>query len=160
VQCWEIVKFISFSEQLYYKFSVAAPGYFFPIPDTTCFHPRSRILIFPSRICIKEFLTQKMVSKIQGNMIRFVHPGSGSWLFTHPGSRGQKGTGSRIRICKTVQILFGSGSSTLCMWLFWSLAFVIIPFFANCYANPNFSCFRTRSHLSLLGRPTKTYNLQ
>jgi hypothetical protein len=27
-------------------------------------------------------------------MIRVVHPGSGS--FTHPGSRGQKGTGSRI----------------------------------------------------------------
>ncbi len=30
-----------------------------------------------------------------------VHPGSGSWLFTHPGSRGQKGTGSRIRIRNT-----------------------------------------------------------
>ncbi len=25
-----------------------------------------------------------------GNMIRVVHPGSGSWLFTHPGSRGSK----------------------------------------------------------------------
>ncbi len=24
-------------------------------------------------------------------MIRVVHPGSGSWFFTHPGSRGQKG---------------------------------------------------------------------
>jgi hypothetical protein len=29
-------------------------------------------------------------------MIRVVHPGSG--FFTHPGSRGQNGTGSRIRI--------------------------------------------------------------
>ncbi len=29
-------------------------------------------------------------------MIRFVRPGSGSWFFPHPGSRGQKGTGSRI----------------------------------------------------------------
>ncbi len=29
-------------------------------------------------------------------MIRDVHPGSGYWFFTHPGSRGQKGTGSRI----------------------------------------------------------------
>jgi hypothetical protein len=28
-------------------------------------------------------------------MIQVVHPGSG--LFTHPGSRGQKGTGSRFR---------------------------------------------------------------
>ncbi len=27
-------------------------------------------------------------------MIRVVHPGSGCWLSTHPGSRGQKGTGS------------------------------------------------------------------
>jgi hypothetical protein len=33
-------------------------------------------------------------------MIRVVHPGSGSCFFTHPdpGSRAQKGTGSRIRI--------------------------------------------------------------
>jgi hypothetical protein len=30
-------------------------------------------------------------------MIRDIHPGTGSRFFTHPGSRGQKGTGSRIR---------------------------------------------------------------
>jgi hypothetical protein len=30
-----------------------------------------------------------------------VHPGSGSRIFTHPGSRGKKGTGSRIRIRNT-----------------------------------------------------------
>jgi hypothetical protein len=29
-------------------------------------------------------------------MIRVFQPGSGSLLFTHPGSRGQEGTGSRI----------------------------------------------------------------
>ena len=29
-------------------------------------------------------------------MFRNVHPRSRSWFFTHPGSRGQKGTGSRI----------------------------------------------------------------
>ncbi len=36
-------------------------------------------------------------------MIQIVHPGSGSLLFTFagPGSRGQKGTGSRIRIRNT-----------------------------------------------------------
>ncbi len=34
-------------------------------------------------------------------MIRDVHPGSGSWFFAHSGSRGQKGTGSRIRILNT-----------------------------------------------------------
>ncbi len=28
-------------------------------------------------------------------------PESGTWFFTHPGSRAQKGTGSRIRICNT-----------------------------------------------------------
>ncbi len=31
-----------------------------------------------------------------------VHPWSGSWRFTHPGSRGLKGTGSRIRNTATV----------------------------------------------------------
>ncbi len=35
-------------------------------------------------------------------MIRVVLPGSGSWFFTHPGSWGQKGTGTRIRIRNTV----------------------------------------------------------
>jgi hypothetical protein len=34
-------------------------------------------------------------------MIWDVHPGSGSCFFTHPGSRGQKVTGSRIRIRNT-----------------------------------------------------------
>jgi hypothetical protein len=34
-------------------------------------------------------------------MFRVVHPGSGSLLFTHPGSSGQKGTGFRIRIRNT-----------------------------------------------------------
>ncbi len=39
-------------------------------------------------------------------MIRVVHlgSGSGSWLFTHPGSRGQKGTGFRIRISNTTNL--------------------------------------------------------
>jgi hypothetical protein len=47
-------------------------------------------------------------------MIRVVHPGSGSSFFLpipdpevkkapDPGTRGQKGTGSRIRICNTVE---------------------------------------------------------
>jgi hypothetical protein len=39
-------------------------------------------------------------------MIRVVHPGTGSLLFTHPGSRGPNGTGSRI-------LDSGSGSETL-----------------------------------------------
>ncbi len=34
-------------------------------------------------------------------MIRVVPPGSGSRLFTHPAPRGQKDTGSRIRILNT-----------------------------------------------------------
>jgi hypothetical protein len=39
-----------------------------------------------------------------GNMIRDVHPGSGLWFLPipDPGSSGQKGTGSRIRIRNTV----------------------------------------------------------
>ncbi len=34
-------------------------------------------------------------------MIRVVHPGSRMLTFSHPGSRGQKGTQSRIRIRNT-----------------------------------------------------------
>ncbi len=37
-------------------------------------------------------------------MIQVVHPGSGS-LLTHPGSRGQKGTGSRIRNTSFLPVL-------------------------------------------------------
>ncbi len=55
-------------------------------------------------------LTQKLVCKLWeiSHMTRLVHPGTGSGFFTHsrsgscffahPGSRGQKGTGSQIRI--------------------------------------------------------------
>ncbi len=57
-------------------------------PDQNFFHPGSRI-----RIKVFKYFNQ--------NMIRVVHPASGSWLFTHPGSRGHKGTGSRIRISNT-----------------------------------------------------------
>ncbi len=64
------------------------------IPDPNCLYPGSRILT-------KEFKyfnpkkIKKMVSTLK-NMIRVVHPGSGCWLSTHPWSRGQKGTQSRI----------------------------------------------------------------
>jgi hypothetical protein len=44
-----------------------------------------------------------MVYKALENMIRVVHPGSRIRMLTstHPGSRGQKGIGSRIRIRNT-----------------------------------------------------------
>ncbi len=38
-------------------------------------------------------------------MIRDVNPGSGSWFFTHPGSRGQKSTGSATLIVMKVSLL-------------------------------------------------------
>jgi hypothetical protein len=72
---------------------------FFPsrIPNPNCLHPGSRILI-------KEF---KYFNPKKGKkngfyalktMIRVVHPGSRIRMltFSHPGSRGQKGTQSRI----------------------------------------------------------------
>jgi hypothetical protein len=49
---------------------------FIPDPDPTFFHPGSRIRIFSI-------------------------PDPNPWFFTHPGSRGQKGTGSRIWIRNT-----------------------------------------------------------
>ncbi len=52
-------------------------------------------------------------------MIRVVipdpDPASGSWFFTLPGSRGQKGTGSRIRIRNTGPTESWTGSSTQCL---------------------------------------------
>ncbi len=54
---------------------------FFSSPD-----PGSKF--FPSRIRIKEFkyFNPKNGFWALGNMVRVVHPGSGSWFFTHPGS--------------------------------------------------------------------------
>ncbi len=66
----------------------------------------SRIRFFPCLIRIKElkYFNPKNGFWALGNMIWVVNPGSGSWFFTpHPGSRGQKGIGSRIRIRNTAQ---------------------------------------------------------
>ncbi len=52
----------------------------------------------------KIFFSEGTFTQFFGNMIRVVHPGSGSWFFTHPGSRGTKGTGSRIQRSKRHQI--------------------------------------------------------
>ncbi len=47
-----------------------------------------------NRICIKEF--KYFNPKALGNMIRDGHSGSGSWFFTHPGSRIQGSKRHRI----------------------------------------------------------------
>ncbi len=66
------------------------------IPDPNFFRP-----VPGSASKNLNILTQKKWFQALPNMIRAVHPGSGSWFLTHPGSgsRGQKGTGSRIRLC-------------------------------------------------------------
>ncbi len=109
--------------------SFADPGMFIPnpksriqifsIPDPrswiqifSILDPWSRIQIFSipdpgSRIRIKEFkyFNQKKRFLTSQKFVPGFHPGSGSWLFTHPGSwscipdpepRGQKGTGVLI----------------------------------------------------------------
>ncbi len=59
-------------------------------------------------------------------MIRVVHPGSGSririLIFTHPGSRGQKGTESRIRIRNT-----GNKRNKIVLWYSLMLGTVVKP---------------------------------
>jgi hypothetical protein len=86
-------------------FSVADPGCseFFP----------SRIWIFPipdpgSSTKNLSILTQKIVSKLpeiwSGLFIPHPDAGSGSEFFTHPVFRGQKSTGSRIRIGNTARL--------------------------------------------------------
>jgi hypothetical protein len=70
-----------------------------PIPDPTFFHPGSRI----RPVSILTPNNQKNGFLSSRNMIRVVHPGSRIRMLTFypsripdPGSRGQKGTGSRI----------------------------------------------------------------
>ena len=57
---------------------------------------------------------------------RTFHPGSEK---THPGSRGQKGTGSRIRICNTVFIFNYWTQSSWTAWL--TVHHPICSFFSN-----------------------------
>jgi hypothetical protein len=63
----------------------------------------SRIQIFPSRIRAKErkYFNPKNCFLALGNMVRVVHPGSGSWFLTHPGSRIQGSKRHRIWIRNT-----------------------------------------------------------
>jgi hypothetical protein len=75
------------------------------IPDPNFFHPGSRIQGQKDSGSRSGSASKNLsISNAKNcfsalrNMIRYVHPGSGSWYFTHPGFRGQKGTGSRIRI--------------------------------------------------------------
>ncbi len=89
-------------------FSVADPGCLsliriFSIPDRNLFNPGSRIRIKE----LQYFSPKKKVSKhseIWPGL--FFYPGS--WFFTHPGSRGQKGSGSRIRLRNTANNLLAA----------------------------------------------------
>ncbi len=89
--------------------SVAEPGCLSRIPDPTFFHPGSRIRtvsipdphqrilsILTPKKAKKWFLSSKKYDP--GCSSRILDPGSGCWLspIPDPGSRGQKGTQSRI----------------------------------------------------------------
>ncbi len=86
--------------------SVADPGCLSRIPDPTFFHPGSRIrtVSIPDpgssskNLSILTPKKQKNGFLALKNMIRVVHPGSRIRMltFSHSGSRGQKGTQSRI----------------------------------------------------------------
>ncbi len=91
--------------------SVADPGCFNSDPGSEFFHPGSRI-----RIKEFKYFNSKNCFYALGNMIRVVHPGSGSRYFTHPGSKGQKGTGSRIRIRNTALDQYVHLGWTLTRW--------------------------------------------
>ncbi len=65
------------------SFSVANPGCLSRVPDPNLFHSGSRIQIFS-------------ISEPHQLFIPDPDLGCGSWFFTHPRSRGQKDTGSRI----------------------------------------------------------------
>jgi hypothetical protein len=73
-----------------------------PDPGSEFFHPESDPWSKRSRIRIKVFLTQNIVSELS-KMIRDVGPRSliRIRIFSHPGARGQKSIGSRIWIRNT-----------------------------------------------------------
>jgi hypothetical protein len=73
------------------------------IPDPNFFHPGSQDPDPHPHQRIFSILAQKIVSKLSEIWSKIpIHLVSGSWFFTHPGSRCQKSTGSRIRIHNTV----------------------------------------------------------
>ncbi len=76
------------------------------IPDPNFFHPGSSFFRIGSRIIHKEFiyLTQKIISKHSEIWSGFFIPDPDPDIvpIPDPRSRGQKGTGSRIRILNTV----------------------------------------------------------
>ncbi len=103
------------SSQRYVEFYLYTERFTVPVPAYFCQQYFSEILICLTQCCgsgmfipdpnyshpgswirMKEFkyFNPKNCFSALGNMIRVVHPGSG--FLTHPGSRGQKGTGSRI----------------------------------------------------------------
>ncbi len=97
---WQQIKNVyKWLKSCIYFIPTARSGMF--IPDPNFLHPGSA----SKKISI---LTQKIVSKLSQTMIRVVHPGSG--FFTHPGSRGQKGSRIRIRniahCCRVTKIYF------------------------------------------------------
>jgi hypothetical protein len=65
-------------------------------------------------------------------MIRDVHPESRILIFTHPGSRGQKGTGSRIR--NTVYNMY-LAVSTMCGAPLWQEGHKRSPPLSHCVLN-------------------------
>jgi hypothetical protein len=97
-------------------------------PGSEFFHPRSRNRIKE----FKYFIPKKLVLSS-----RKFYPGcsswSESWFLTHPGSRGQKGTGSRIRIRNTAFLIafkkilsIGYRYRTFFCWCAWWLKIFIV----------------------------------
>ncbi len=73
--------------------------------------------------------------------IRDVYPGSGFWTLTHPGSRGQKGTGSWIR---NIAMLASDGSFSA------QLIATKIPWCKQAFINPINESMRDRVFLWVL----------
>ncbi len=119
------------------------------IPDPNFFHPGSEF--FPSQNL--SILTQKTVSK-DICMIRVVHPGSGSWFFTHPRLPGSK----RHRVSDPDPQHFNKGGRSVSdrnsfIQCGHGSGFTLFPLNAEMKLN-NFKCEKNRSEIDFFIRLT------
>jgi hypothetical protein len=96
---WILIKNVKYPFNHFYKWFLTSV--FIPDPESEFFHPGSRI-----RIKEFEYFDPKNCFQDLRNMIQDVHPGSGSWFITHPGS----GSATMVLTVDNLGLIFSGAS--------------------------------------------------